>query len=102
LLVLNDQRPTLILGFVLREFLTARAKAAKRPCAEGEMYCMRCRTPQKPLGMMVDYVPISSSQGRLVALCAVCECVCASIASAASLPQLSQIWDIATNTNQHD
>lgn len=98
--VLSSQRPTLILGFELKEFLGNRHETAKQPTALGEMYCMSCRKPTKPLGMMADYVPKTTTMGRLEALCGVCEAVCIRFTSKASLPDLSRILDIATNDNR--
>ena len=50
--VLFTQRPMLILGFELKAYLDKRQETAKQPTALGEMYCMSCRKPRKPLGVM--------------------------------------------------
>lgn len=52
---LNDKRPILILGRVLADWLKDRRTMKKRPCQAGEIYCMRCRIPQKPAGDLYDY-----------------------------------------------
>lgn len=98
--VLFTQRPMLILGFELKAYLDKRQETAKQPTALGEMYCMSCRKPRKPLGMMADYVPKTTTTGLLEALCGVCEGVCMRFTSKASLPDLSRILDIATNDNR--
>ena len=98
--VLFTQRPMLILGFELKAYLDNRQETAKQPTVLGEMYCMSCRKPRKPLGMMADYVPKTTTTGRLEALCGVCEGVCIRFTSKASLPDLSRILDIATNDNR--
>ena len=100
--VLSARRPILILGFELRKYLKDRDAKAKRPTALGEFYCMRCRKPEKPYGMLVDYIPINESKGRLVALCSVCETTCSRFASKASLPELSQDFEIAIAAMKHD
>lgn len=102
LTALETQRPALILGCELREYLKDRQAKAKRPTALGEFYCMRCRKPQKPFGMLVDYIPINESKGRLVALCGVCETTCNRFATKASLPELSQIFEIVIAAMKHD
>ena len=50
----DDRRPMLILGRDLVAFLHARRVKNKRPCQPGEIYCMRCRTAQRPAGDMAE------------------------------------------------
>ncbi len=92
--ILGAQRPTLILGCALRAFLEHQKAKAKRPTAQDEFYCLHCRKAQKPFGMLVDYIPVDESRGRLVALCEVCEGCCYRFASKASLPELSRVFEI--------
>lgn len=73
--VCDDQRPTLILGRDLREFIRARNQSRKRSCRPWEMYCMRCRSPQQPAGNKVDYEAITARTGRLTGICATCKAV---------------------------
>ena len=70
---LTDQRPLLILGRTLAAFLSERRQANKRPCGTGEIYCVRCRVPRKPAGMMAEYQPLNPTGGRLVGICPQCE-----------------------------
>ena len=70
--VVDDRKPILILGRELREFLELRSRSRKRSCQPWELYCLRCRTPKKPDGGMVDYVAMSTTDGRLIALCPEC------------------------------
>lgn len=71
--VCDDRRPTLILGKPLADFLTRRRLANKRPCKPGEMYCVRCRSPQAPALGMADYQPLTATGGNLIGLCSRCE-----------------------------
>ena len=45
---INDKRPILILGPVLKEFLQIRRLKNKQTCKPDELYCLRCRTPKLP------------------------------------------------------
>jgi hypothetical protein len=63
---------TLILGSELRVFLKARRKRAKRPCPPGFMFCLKCREPRPPAGLMIDYVPLAATSGNLLGLCPKC------------------------------
>ena len=70
--VLDQQRPILVLGVALAEFLRIKRAVNKRPCRLGEIYCMRCREPRVPAGGDVRYHPISPTRGSLVGTCLTC------------------------------
>jgi excisionase family DNA binding protein len=70
--VCDDRRPTLILGKDLAAFLAERRARNKRPCQPGEIYCVRCRAPQRPALDMVDYQPMSAAGGNLIGICLGC------------------------------
>ena len=69
---LNDKRPILIVGRDLKVFLASRRKARRRPCKEGEIFCIKCRSPKAPALGMADYIPISTTLGSLIGLCPDC------------------------------
>lgn len=69
------QRPVLILGRDLAEFLRARRANSKRPCKPGEVYCVRCRAPRRPAGEIAEYRPKTSTLGNLVGICPDCDCL---------------------------
>ena len=64
-----------MLGRELAAFLQARRVKNKRSCQPGEMYCLRCRKPQKPADNMVDYQAVTEKVGNLVGLCPVCTAI---------------------------
>ncbi|MBU0657167.1 MAG: helix-turn-helix domain-containing protein [Gammaproteobacteria bacterium] len=70
--VLNEKRPMLILGHVLKEFLKNRWTKNKRPCKPGQFYCFRCRAPKYPAGNMAEYHEVTDKFGNLVANCSDC------------------------------
>lgn len=73
LAALTGSRPHLILGAVLIEFLKGRRQSAKRKCGLGEMYCLKCRVPQKPVAEVIEHRPMASGRMRLVGICSICE-----------------------------
>lgn len=81
----DGKRPTLILGHELAAYLKARRAKNKRPCQPGEIYCVRCRAPQKPAGDMAEYQPITAALGNLMGICPACECMIFRRASLAKL-----------------
>ena len=73
LATIDKRRPCLILGSSLADFLTRRRRSRKRPCTDGQIYCVRCRTPRHPAGDVADYNPITPTSGNLVGICPGCE-----------------------------
>jgi excisionase family DNA binding protein len=73
LFAMTGSRPHLILGAVLVEFLKARRLAAKRKCGLGELYCLKCRAPRKPVPELFEHSPMASGRTRIVAICSTCE-----------------------------
>ena len=96
LLVLTDTLPHLILGFALKDFIDKRNAKAKCAMGVDELFCMTCKQPTRPYGMMADYVPINDTRGRLDALCAVCEGRCGRLISRKDIPRFAEKLDIAT------
>ena len=72
---LNDQRPMLILGKALANFLQTRRLKNKKKCKPGEIYCIRCRLPKVPAGNMAEYQQINVKLGNLIAICPDCELI---------------------------
>jgi hypothetical protein len=70
--ILDNSRPTLILGGELKAWLGKKRKAAKRPCSPGTFYCFKCRIPKAPALGMVEYKPMNDTSGNLIALCTDC------------------------------
>lgn len=97
LAVMTGQKPHLILGEALIEFLERRRTRRTVKLAPDQVYCLSCRAARRPHGMMADYLPISASRGRLQVLCEVCDGLCQRFVSAASLNDLGRIFEIDTN-----
>lgn len=91
---MTAQRPYLILGVALREFLHERRKTKRVSLSKDQFYCMSCKRAHKPFGMMVDYKPKNAKTGELLALCEACEKPCRRWISNSDLPEFMQIFDI--------
>lgn len=71
---ITDQRPNLILGGDLSDYL--RARAASGPKLQlHECYCFKCRAPRTPALGMTEYLPLTPTTGNLRALCSCCSTV---------------------------
>ena len=70
---IDDRRPTLVDGTVLRAFLTVRRANARRPTPAGMLHCFGCRDSRAPALGMADFIlPIGGGAGNLRALCGTC------------------------------
>jgi excisionase family DNA binding protein len=83
---IDGGRPVLVKGAVLRAFLEARRRQAKRPCPPGTLYCLGCHAPRKPALDMADFRSRPKGAGNLSALCEACGTVMHRRASLAALP----------------
>lgn len=95
--VMMDQIPHLVMGYHAKDFVTKRARKARQPLKDHEVYCMRCKAPRDPFGMMADYIPINTDRGRLKTLCGTCEGQCMRLVRAKDIPRLSEKLEIAIN-----
>lgn len=90
--VMKAQRPYLILGEVLKDFLqrrTANRKAALQPT---ELYCLSCKASRTPMGMMVDCIPQTATTARLMGLCEACGGTCNRMISRAKIGHFREIF----------
>ncbi|WP_143314071.1 helix-turn-helix domain-containing protein [Colwellia sp. UCD-KL20] len=72
LVVCDDKRPLLILGRDLRLFLQQQRKANKRKCKPSELYCLKCREPRTPDQNTIEFIEETTTKGRVIATCSVC------------------------------
>ncbi|MEM6933342.1 MAG: helix-turn-helix domain-containing protein [Pseudomonadota bacterium] len=72
---LTEERPFLIRGVDLREFLRARQTRRKRSLGPREMYCFGCKRPRVPDPALVEDVSDPSGPGMLRGLCSECTCL---------------------------
>jgi hypothetical protein len=92
---IDTVRPILVHGMELRRFLTERRHRHKSPCQPDEFWCLRCRTPRKPDGGLVDYKPMTALRGNLSGLCDHCGCLMHRQVSKTQLDPMSAYFDIA-------
>lgn len=70
---IDDHRPIVVHGTVLKAFIKERQQARQQKCAPDEFFCFRCRAPRKPWGDMADLTVRTDKIVNLTALCSVCE-----------------------------
>jgi len=98
--VLDSQKPHLILGFALKDFLNRRSNKPERRLAPDQFLCMTCNAPRRAYGGMADYQPYNNTRGRLEALCEVCQGPCGKFASRSLCAELAPILTIAVRNRK--
>jgi len=94
-----EQIPHLIMGYHAKDYLTNRKRKTKQPLKDHQVYCLRCKAPSDPFGMMADYIPIDDNRGRIKTLCSTCEGQCTRLVRAKDIPRLSETLEIAINSD---
>jgi len=94
--VMDGERPVLIRGDDLRDFIRGKRKGRKIKTDPDAFYCVRCRTSRKAAGRLAD-CNISGNRVMLTALCEVCETVVCKPIAEARIPEVAQILDITIN-----
>ena len=92
---IDDKRPMLVLGQVLVEFLQTRRAKNRRICKQGELYCVRCRSPKSPAGDMAEYFPVTQKFGNLTAICPDCDAIMNRLVSLAKIDEFRGKMDIS-------
>lgn len=90
----TEQRPYLIFGDDLREFIVQRREAKKFSLQDGELSCFTCKAGRRPLNDAVVYVRQTAKTGRLSGVCGTCGGKCARIISNAKISVFSQLLKI--------
>ncbi len=98
--VLDSQKPHLILGFALKDFLNKRANKPERHLALDQFLCMTCNEPKRAYGGMADYLPYTGTRGRLEVLCETCLGPCGKLVSLTQCTELAPIMTIATRNRK--
>jgi hypothetical protein len=70
---LAEQRPHLIVGSVLSDFLRDRRQSRKTRLKPYELYCLRCRVGRIPAGRMVDCILSDAPTDNLCCICPDCD-----------------------------
>ena len=99
--LMKSQRPFLILGDALRRFLNDRAKATKAPLQPSQLYCLTCKAARRPMGLMVDCIPLTTQTARLLGLCEVCGGTCNRMISQTKIDHFSRIFEVAIKEGRH-
>lgn len=92
---MKAQRPYLILGEALKDFMQAKTVKGKATLQPTELYCLSCKAARTPMGMLVDCIPQTATTSRLMGLCEVCDSICNRMISRAKIDHFREIFALA-------
>lgn len=69
---IDRQRPALIQGKAVKDYLNAKRNRRKRTCPPGTIYCFRCKDPRRPADRQATLILDRSGTGNLSACCEDC------------------------------
>ena len=69
---IDGQKPHLVHGSNLIDFLAQRQKERKRRCKPGEMFCCRCRAPRLPRRGTVTIDTVNARHSMIRGICELC------------------------------
>jgi hypothetical protein len=96
LAAIDDRRPIVVHGTVLKAFVTERQQARRQKCAPGELFCFRCRAPRRAWGDMADLTVRTEKIANLTALCSVCETATHKSIRRADVPKIAKLISLQT------
>lgn len=93
--IMKTQRPYLILGEALKDFLQHRREGKKTVLQPSQLYCLTCKAARTPWEKLVDCIPQTATTARLVGLCEVCGSACNRMISRSKIDAFGQLFELA-------
>lgn len=88
-----DERPILIRGDALIEFIRGQRTSRKKHVPEDAFYCLKCRSARSPSGGRVDY-DIKGKRAKLIGICETCETIMYKAVTLGQLPEIEKYFDV--------
>ena len=98
---IDNEKPYLIHGTDLKEFIKNRQSKKKSKCKDNEIYCMKCKKPQIPWEGVVDVFIKNQKGGNLQAICPDCEGVINRIFGLKNISNIKKHFVIQQVHNSH-
>ena len=99
--LVSEQKPVLVLGASLKEWLQETWKAKTRKCQPGEMFCFKCRRPGKPKPGSVKLTARNEKTVSIKGRCAVCDTRMYQAGSLAAVEEIKKRFSPLTPQMQH-
>jgi len=96
---MTKERPVLIRGDDLRDFIKRQREGRKIKTALDRFFCVRCRKARKAAGEFAD-CNIRGKHVTLTALCEVCETVVSKPIAEARIPEIARTLDLTIKRHE--
>lgn len=91
--VMDAERPVLIRGDDLRDFIKAKRESRKTKTSPNTFYCVCCRKTRKAAGGFADCT-IKDNRATLTALCETCSTIISKPIAEARIPEIARTLDL--------
>lgn len=98
---IDSKRPYLIRGSELKRFLKEKQMKRKRKCREGEIFCLPCKLPQKPVQNQVYAKEQNDRQFRVIGICPKCKRIMNVYKNKSDLERMAKFFDVFTAKQEH-
>jgi hypothetical protein len=98
---IDGNRPMMIHGSDLADFLDNRQRSRKRACMPDEFFCCKCRMPRRAWERLVDLTQLKKERWLVKAICCVCSANMRRIFPARNMPELHRLFIIQTVNEEH-
>lgn len=98
---IDGNRPMMIHGSDLADFLDQRQRSRKRKCQPDEFFCCKCRAPKRAWERVVDLTRLKKGDWLVKAICADCSTDMRRISPYQNLAKLQGLFVIQTVSEEH-
>ncbi len=91
---IDDQRPYLVFGQDLIDFLTRRNLQMKRKCDQNEFFCCKCKAPRKAQNGAVRFRILNSTKVMIEGVCMQCGTRMNKLWAVGRMRMLSEIFSL--------
>ena len=101
LTAMTDERPTLVRGDALVNFIQRQRRERKSRLSPNEFYCLKCRAARKPAGGLVD-CETDGTRAKLIALCETCDTIMHKPIAHERVAILNEVFNVALQGKASD
>lgn len=98
---IDNKKPYLIMGADLKTFIKTKRSKARQKCKAHELFCCKCRKPQKSWENIVDIKVLNERQLMIMGICPECNTKTNRASTVPKLKDIQEIFCIQTIHNKH-
>jgi hypothetical protein len=98
---IDKQKPFLVFGADLIDFINRNNRKNKQKCKPDEFYCCKCKQPQQSWENQADIKIINAKRLMIIGLCTKCGTVINKIGAVNKITEYKKIFNIQVIHNKH-